>query len=193
MTPKAVAGMIAAGEFSVAIKRPFQRHWTVHYERGGIEDRDGAAFVGRLLKLVGKAARRAGGEMTALWVRENGDGKGAHVHILLHLPDGMTLRGKTRRWLKLAGCAFPARARVSKVRTIGGSLSAAERNPVKYGINTGIVRAYQLKGISAEAGAAMFLPRVGEGGPIMGKRCGWTQNIGNVSRKEPLRQPQNMV
>ena len=181
LTRQQVQGMMAAGEFSSAIKRPFQRHWTVHYERGGIDDRDGATFVSRLLKIVGQAARRAGGEMTALWVRENGDAKGAHVHILLHLPDGMSLHGRTRRWLRLAGLV--PRARVSKVRTIGRKLNMATVNPALYTANTGRVRAYQFKGASEQAGSELFLARFGEGGRVIGKRCGWTQNIGQRARK----------
>lgn len=86
LTRQQVEGMVAAAAFSDAKGFRFQRHWTVHYERAGIADRDGAAFVRQLLKVAGQTARREGGEMTALWVRENGHGKGAHVHILLYLP-----------------------------------------------------------------------------------------------------------
>ena len=114
-----VEGMIAAAQFAASANLNIQRHWTVHYERAGIADRHGAAFIGRLLKLVGKAARRAGGEMAAQWVRENGEGKGAHVHILLHLPAGMTLRGRTRHWIVTAGGTF--RLRVSKVGRSAGA------------------------------------------------------------------------
>jgi hypothetical protein len=40
------------------------------------------------------------------------------------------------------------------------------------------MRTYQLNDASAETGAATILGRFGHGGPIIGKRCGWTQNSG---------------
>jgi hypothetical protein len=172
--------MIEAAIFAERIGLAFNRHWTVHYEMAGIAEHDGAAFVGRLLALVRKHVRRAGGELAALWARENGDRKGGHVHILLHLPGGMTLRNRTRRWIKAAG-GNPAR-RVSRVRTIGGMLKNADIGAARYRANADAVLAYLAKGASKETGLALALPRSGEGGPITGKRAGWTANIGQAAR-----------
>ena len=168
--------IIAATKFSVAAKRPFNRHWTVHYERAGIAERDGARFIGHLLRLVAAQARRAGGELAAIWVRENGDGKGGHVHILMHLPAGLSLRNRTRRWIECAGGKY--RGNVSKVRSIGGQLSRAEKKGEHYRINLDAVLAYVLKGVDAATGDALGLARYGEGGLVIGKRCGRTQNVG---------------
>ena len=113
--------LIAATLFARSIGKPFNRHWTVHYELAGIAEHDAARFIGRLIDLARKQARRDGGELAAAWAREGGDGKGGHVHMMLHLPPGMTLKNRTRRWIKAAGGI--ARRRASKVRTIAGMKS----------------------------------------------------------------------
>ena len=178
--------MIEAANYAERIGLAFNRHWTVHYEMAGIAEPDGTAFVGRLLALVGKHVRRAGGKFAALWARENGDRKGGHVHILMHLPSGMTLQNLTRRWIKTAG-GNPVR-RVSKVRTIGGLLTNAKVGGAGYRSNADAVLAYLIKAASDETGRALALPRFGEGGPIIGKRAGWTQNIGAKARNAGVEQ-----
>jgi len=173
--------MIDAAHFAERIGLAFNRHWTIHYEMAGIAEHDGAAFVGRLLTFVRKYIHRAGGKLAALWARENGDGKGGHVHILLHVPSGITLRNLTRRWIKAAG-GNPVR-RVSRVRTIGATLANASIGGAHYQANADAVLAYLVKAASNETGEALGLPRHGEGGQIIGKRCGTSQNIGAKARK----------
>ena len=175
-----VLGMIEAACFAERIGLAFNRHWTVHYEMAGIAEHEGAAFVGRLLAMVRKHVRLAGGELAALWARENGDGKGGHVHILLHVPVGVMLRNRTWRWIKTAG-GCPVR-RVSHVRTIGGNLSNAQPTSAHYRRNADAVLAYLVKGASDETGSALGLFQHGEGGRIIGKRCGTSQNIGAKAR-----------
>ena len=92
----------------------------------GIAPEDGARFVGKLIDLVSKQARREGGRLSAIWVRECASDKGEHVHILMHLPAGMSLRNRTRRWIVAAGGTY--RAGVSKVTVIGGRLSKVEKS-----------------------------------------------------------------
>ncbi len=159
---------------------PFNRHWTVHYERAGIAEIDAVRFIGRLLKLAGDFARRHRGRLAAVWARENGDGKGGHVHILMHLPSGLSLVGKSRRWVRCAGGTY--RARVSRIRSIGGALISGNKGGEHYRYNAQVVRAYVLKGAECPAGEALALPRYGEAALIVGKRCGWTQNIGRAAR-----------
>lgn len=175
-------GMMAAAAFAETIDLAFNRHWIVHYQRAGIAEHDGARFVGRLLRLMAAQARREGGVLAAIWARENGDGKGGHVHILMHLPTGLSLRNRTRRWIVAAGGTY--RLRVSRVRIIGGRLSHATERGAHYQQNTGRVLAYLLKGASEATGLALDLDRYGEGGPIIGKRAGWTQNIGAAARQQ---------
>lgn len=169
--------LMAAARRSAHMGCPFNRHWTVHYEKAGIAEHDGARFVGRLLKLAGDHARRKIGPFTAVWVRESGEGKGGHVHILMHLPARIDLRGKTRRWVRLAGGKNTTR--VSRVRPIGGSLQCADSDSEHYRHSVGKVLSYVLKGASRDVGAALGLERCGERGLIVGKRCGRTQNVGS--------------
>jgi len=138
-------------------------------------------FVGKLLDLIGKQARREGGRVSAIWVRECASGKGEHVHILLHLPDGMSLRNRTRRWIVTAGGRY--RTGVSKVTPIGGWVSkvggSSKRRQVANAEN--VVR-YMMKAASGEIGALLGLTRYSAGGAIVGKRCGWTKAIGESER-----------
>jgi hypothetical protein len=196
-----VAELLDAATFALATDRVFQRHWIVHYGKAGVQPRDGMRFVSKLLNLVSKQARREGGEMTALWVRERASNYGEHVHILLHLPAGMRLQGRTRRWIEAAlnhgNGVFrhhyaPARPRardkswvkgVSLVRIVAGRLNKIEgNNSATHRENAANVVRYLLKSASPETGAALELTRTGRGGRIVGKRCGWTQNVGKRSR-----------
>lgn len=172
--------LAAAAEYAEQLGLPFNRHWTVHYESAGIDEANATAFIRRLLKLLGDYARRNGAQLAAVWCRENGKRKGGHVHILLHLPADLSLKGYTRRWVRLAG--GQCRKGVSHVRSIGVNLEAAKSGSEHYRQNVANVRAYLMKGATTEAGEALGLERFGIGGPIVGKRCGWTQNIGKTRR-----------
>jgi hypothetical protein len=181
LSRNAVTGMLEAAAFAERIGLAFNRHWTVHYEMAGIAEREGAAFVGRLLSVVRKHVRRKGSELAALWSRENGDNKGGHVHILLHTPADFTLKNCTRAWIKAAG-GRPVR-RVTKVRTIGRALTGGQSSAALHHANLDAVLAYLVKAASDETGRALGLPRYGEDGLIIGKRCGMTQNIGPSARR----------
>lgn len=170
--------LIAAARQAERMGLAFNRHWTVHYERAGIAEIDATRFVGRLLKLAGDFARRSFGRFAAIWVRESGHGKGGHVHILLHLPPGCILRGRTAKWVRLAGGNVTAR--VSRVRVIGGTLNASGSGGAHYRANLEAVLFYVLKGSSRETSEELGLPRHGDGGLIIGKRCGRTQNLGGA-------------
>jgi hypothetical protein len=71
---------------------------------------------------------------------------------------------------------------VSHIRSIAGSLQAAESGSDYYQRNLTVVRMYGLKGASQLAGESLGLEKYGIGGTIVGKRCGWTQNIGRAAR-----------
>ncbi len=177
--------LIAAGEFAEASGLRFNRHWTVHYERAGIAEHDATRFIGRLLKLAGDYARRHGGRLAAIWVREGGEGKGGHVHILIHLSPRLSLRGRTRRWVRLAGgrCI----AKVSRVRPIAGRVAAADADSEHYRHNASVVRKYVLKNAEDSAGEILGLTLKGQSGLVVGKRCGWTQNIGQDAMSRQAR------
>lgn len=176
LSDKQVAGLLEAAANAFATGRVFQRHWTVHYGLAGIKPEDGARFVGKLLDLVRKQARRMGGEMAAIWVRECASDKGEHVHILLHLPLGMSLRNRTRCWIEAAGGNY--RKGVSKVTIIGGRLAKAEGSSDAVAReNAANVLGYLLKASAVETGKRLGLSRLGQRGRIVGKRCGRTNNL----------------
>jgi hypothetical protein len=178
-----IEGMMAAMEAALTVNMPFNRHWIIHYERVGIAPENGAAFVGHVLRLVGAYARRHGGKSAAVWAREDGDGKGAHVHILLHLSEGLTLRHRVRGWIKAAGGRYKRNA--SKVKLIGGRLRCAYQTgegALHYHANLKAVQGYLTKAATVADAKALGLSRYGEGGRVVGKRCGWTQNLGVRSR-----------
>lgn len=159
---------------------PLTRHWTVDYEIAGIADRDGAAFVGRLLAIVSRFARERGGGFAAVWVREVGVRNGAHVHIALHLPRGWRLGYLTRAWIRRAGGTYCKG--VSRIRPIGGSLNCAWTSPALYRENLERLGNYFTKGSDSAVAAELGLELLKPGGAIFGKRCGRTQNIGNRAR-----------
>lgn len=181
LTDRQVTGIIDAATFAFATGRTFQRHWIIHYGKAGIGEKNGAKFVSRVLAMASKQARREGGELTALWVRERASDKGEHIHILLHLPADMRLHGRTRRWIEKAGGTW--QRGISRVRVIGGRLSKVETNrETRHAANAVNVTRYLLKAASNETGKHLKLSRSGRSGRIVGKRCGWTQNIGAAAR-----------
>ena len=167
--------LIEAGGRADAMGLRFNRHWTVHYENAGIREENAAKFIGHLLKLARDYAGRHGGQFACIWVREAGVSYGGHVHILMHLSAGLSLKGRTRKWIELAGgrCV----RKVSRIRTIAGSLQAAVRGGPHYDCNVQFVRNYLLKGGEDEAGQALGLLSFGRSGMVVGKRSGYSQNL----------------
>jgi hypothetical protein len=154
---------------------PLMRHWTVDYELAGIDDRDGAAFVGKLLALCGRFARVRGRTFAAVWVREVGVRNGAHVHIALHLPRGWRLGCLTRDWIRRAGGTYSKG--VSRITPIGGSLNCAWTSPALYRENLERLGNYFTKGSDSAVAAELGLELLKPSGAIVGKRCGRTQNL----------------
>lgn len=179
LTLAQVQSLWAAAERAAATGRPLNRHVTIHFGALGIADRDAAAAVTRYLKLWGDWARRRGYPVAWCWVRENdaGDGaKGSHVHILAHLPPGADLRRVQRGWVaKLTSGNVPRGAVLT--RRVGGGANLAHSAPEKYRSNLAAVLAYVSKGADRATAHALGLKRWGEGGRIIGKRCGWSAKL----------------
>lgn len=183
LTDAQVDEIISAANFAISTGRTFQRHWTVLYERAGIAEHNAAHFIGKLLDLVSKQARREGGNLTALWVREMGSVKGGHVHILLHLPPGMKLRNRTRRWIEIAGGTYcPQVSMMKRVRGTSLNSDNSVSNTCARANATNVAR-YLMKSSRLEKGESLGLGKCGRGGRIIGKRMGSTQNIGKAARK----------
>jgi hypothetical protein len=169
---------------------PFNRHLTIHWQQAGIPDERAAWATGRFLKLAGDwIAKRycentlqKRGRFAWAWVRENGERKGSHVHVLLHLPAGTRIGYMQRRWLRsIAGKPYsPSTINTSR---IGGTAGAAQSAPAAYRANLAAVVGYILKGTCAAAAVKLELDRLEPGGRIIGKRAATSQNIGRKARR----------
>jgi hypothetical protein len=82
--------------------RPFNRFITLLWERAGIDGRQAVQTTGRFIKLIGDWARRHGYRLVWAWVQEWGAVNGAHVHLLLHVPEHLDwhFRYMPRKWAK---------------------------------------------------------------------------------------------
>jgi hypothetical protein len=161
--------LVEAAQRAMAIGMPFNRHLTVHWEKSGLTDLQAAEATGRMLKLITDWARKKACAAPYAWVRENGPAKGSHVHILLHLPDGLAM-SLTRRWYRAATkCRRPRNGAV-KTRRIGGTASAAVSASEWYQANLAKLLHYLLKGVDEPTAKALGLDAWAAGGDIFGKR-----------------------
>jgi hypothetical protein len=183
LTVKQTAEIIAAAQFAACAGFPLNRHLTIHWEAAGIPDCQAAAATAAFLRLARDWLRKRGAPFAWVWVRENGDRKGSHVHILLHCRPELArdFAAMQRRWLRRV-TGNPYRPRVIRTARIGGTLTAAQTAPAVYAKNLAVVVGYLLKGASPEAARALGLMRVESGGSIIGKRAGTSQNIGRSAR-----------
>jgi len=77
---------------------------------------------------------------------------------------------------RIAAIEGNSRTWVSKVRGIGGRLARVDGKSRARANAENVVR-YMLKAGKTETGGRLGLSRSGEGGQIIGKRCGRTQNL----------------
>ncbi|MCJ8158551.1 hypothetical protein [Sphingomonas sp. LaA6.9] len=182
LTLRQASGIIEAAQFAYRVGLLFNRHVTIHLERAGVSDSEAAAAIGAFLTLARDWFRKQGKRTAWAWVRENGDGKGSHVHILLHVPVCVKWSGwRLRRWLeRITG--KPYQAGIIQTARIGGTTRAAATAPAAYQANLAAVVAYVIKGASPDAARALGLERLEDGGRIIGKRAGWSQNVGLSAR-----------
>lgn len=212
--------IIEAAQFAAAIGLPFNRHVTIHWEQAGIPDCRAAWATGRFLKLAGDWVAKRGGRFSKVernrqriawaWVRENGDRKGSHVHILLHLPvnkiagkngrpcadntpgkQRARLGNMSRRWLRSI-TGKPYRVGTIKTARIGGTANAAMTAPAAYQVNLAAVVGYILKGASPVAAQTLGLERLEAGGILIGKRAATSQNVGRAARERRNKLEENI-
>lgn len=165
-----------AAQLALQSGLPFNRFTTVHWEAAGVADDLGA--TGRLLKLMSDWLRSKGQQTAFIWVRENGNGKGAHVHILLHLPPDLVdaFNGRQRGWLTACGARW--RKGVLKSRSIGRSYRQALGGGPDYLANLSETVDYVLKGADQGTRERFGIKRSQNGGPVVGKRCSVSRNLG---------------
>ena len=183
-----VSNLIAASRHARSIGMPFTRMLSIHWQAAGVAPNDVAAATGRFLDIMTKALARHGSATTWLWVQENGEGKGAHIHILAYVPAEL-VRIMVRLqigWLRRI-TGNPYQSRVIRSDPIGGRrggrLGIEFTNPAHHAANLGNALAYVLKGAGRDAAAAFGLSRFNDGGRCIGKRCGVSQNISAKARK----------
>ena len=180
----AVARVLDAATFAGSIGLGFNRFLTIHWAAAGVSD--DLAATARWLKLAGDWIRLHGGQVAYVWIRETGPGKGAHVHILLHLPPNLAdgFNRRQRGWMTACGAAWKAGVRFS--RPIGRNLNHYARGEIdgrSYDANLAEVPDYVLKGATDTARERLGIDRQEPGGVIVGKRCGVSQNIGPEARR----------
>ena len=168
--------MLAAALFARMIGRPLNRHITVHWEAAGVPDAVAATATTAFLKYLREWLH---GATAYTWARESGEGKGSHVHILMHIPSGRRWTGaRSRRWLeRIARRPY----RVGTIRTVR-IRGSGEPDGAVYSANLHAVLAYVLKGVDTEAAAVLGIEQEA-GGLIVGKRCGTSRNIGAKARR----------
>jgi hypothetical protein len=173
--------------FALAIGLGFNRFTTIHWERGRVED--GYFATMRFLQLASAWVRSQGGEWAFVWVRENGPKKGEHVHILMRIPPALA-KGFRRRqagWIK--ACGAVRNEGVTHSVPIGWSLANADQTGYArehYERNLAEVLDYVLKGAGKDARGKLGLRRREPSGVIVGKRCGTSQNIGEMARRRGI-------
>ncbi len=180
----AASGLIDAAAFALAAGLGLNRFVTLHWAAGGVTD--DLAALARWLKLAGDWIRSCGGRFAYIWIRESGPDKGAHVHILLHLPpelaDGFDRR--QRGWQTASGAEWKAGVRYS--RPIGRNLrhyAIGEIYGQSYEANLAEALDYVLKGAERAAHERLGIRRKEPGGVIVGKRCSVSVNIGPAKRR----------
>ncbi len=184
LTKAQIANLTAAERHSSVIGLPFTRMITIHWQAAGVALADMVKATGRFLDLLTKALVRHGRKTAWLWTLENGDRKGGHCHLLVHVPAALVslLTRLQKGWLRRI-TGKPYRARVIRSKPIGRLLDLENGNPELHAVNLAEAFGYVLKGADPEAAAAFGLARLEAGGRIIGKRCGTSQNIAAKSRK----------
>jgi len=176
----AALGLVEAARHALRAGMPFNRHLTVHWGMGGIEDHEAAKATGKLTKLIGDWVRKRGGRFANAWVREMGARKGSHAHLLLHIPEGIHLGHMTRRWV--GGIVRVTPPKLVLTRPIGGVTRAAFSGSDWYEDNLAAVVSYLLKGVDPTTGETFGLDDFGMGGRIIGKRVSISQNLRQARR-----------
>jgi hypothetical protein len=184
LTSAQIANLEAAERHARAIGLPFTRMITIHWQAAGVALADMVKATGRFLDLLTKALARHKSKTAWLWILENGDRKGGHCHLLVHVSAALVslLTRRQMGWLRRI-TGKPYRKRVIHSDPIGGRLGLEAGNPELHAINLAAALGYVLKGASHKAASQFGLKRLEPGGRVIGKRCGTSQNIGAKARK----------
>lgn len=166
---KQAEGVIHAALHAERVGLPFNRHVTLRLEQVGVANADDVRAIGRFLKLFRDWLSSQGHSTAYAWVRESGYVIGSHVHILLHVPPDVALTGsRSRKWMKL----------LTGGRYQRGAIRTKRLPKAAYAANLDNLLAYLCKGLAPADVAALGTGRHKPGGVIVGKRAGWSENVG---------------
>jgi hypothetical protein len=178
-----VRNIMAAAVFTAQEHRPLNRHTTIHFDKAGIADP--VAALRSYTKLARDWLATKGAVLSYIWVRESGDRKGEHAHLLMHVPANLAsvFARRERGWRKLIGAK---RARGAfRSTAVGRSYRHAEVG-IQYGEHYADhlrdIVGYLVKGAEQRAVKALQLTRVAPGGELSGKRTGMSENINRTAR-----------
>jgi hypothetical protein len=166
---------IAAGMAAEALERGFNWFLTVHLQKARVPFQAHVA-VTKICKDIGDSIRRRCNLAPChVWILENPIEKGLHVHVLLHVPDGIItgLKKITLRSIRsVNGHAYPKVVHWVKIQNLWGLIG------------------YLLKGLNQldcgrlERECRIAIPERGRGlqGAIHGKRMGRSNLLMKAAR-----------
>ena len=178
LTAKQVDGIVTAAQTAWRRGLPFNCHVTIHWAKLGVADDATAAATGAFLTCARDWLRKRGLPFAYAYSREKSGDNGAHTHILAHLPPGTPWAfQRSKRWLEriCGGPYFAGGIRTHRIRGTGGGRVIL---PDLYAENLAEVVGYLTKGALPSVAAALALERVKPGGRVVGKRAGWSENVG---------------
>jgi hypothetical protein len=187
LTLAQVRNIMAAVVFTAKEHRPLNRHTTIHFDAAGIADP--VAALRAYTKLMRDWLRMQGAPFAYIWVREAGEHKGEHAHLLLHVPPDLTgaFARRERGWRKRIGATRALGA--FRSTPVGRSYRHAESGiqfGEHYSDHLAAIVSYLCKGAEARAVRALRLSRVEPGGELWGKRTGMSENIGRAARQRAV-------
>ena len=171
-------GIITAAETAWRRGFPLNCHVIVHWAKLGVPDAAAAAATAAFLTSVRDWLRKRGLTLAYVYARENSEENGAHTHILAHLPPGTPWAfQRSKRWLeRITGEPyFTGGIRTRRIRGTGDGRVIL---PDLYAENLAEVVGYLTKGALPAVASALALERVKPGWRVVGKRAGWSENIG---------------
>ncbi|MEP2990614.1 MAG: hypothetical protein ABJN65_07055 [Parasphingorhabdus sp.] len=172
------------------VRSEFNRFITIHWQKGGLTDREAAWATGRFIKYCSDWMRHHRSPCVWLWVREN-DGDqgriGTHVHILFHVPPDLAplFRKFPYRWIKLISTCKPMKGML-KSKTIRG-YSSLVSSPELYLANLDYYVHYILKAAPADVADRLCLRFSEKRGRVIGKRAAVCQLL--LERIKSARRP----
>lgn len=166
LTEKQVDSIFSLAEKAYEDGCPLNRFFTVHLKGTG-EYKDPQKFITGLMEHSRKWLKRRGLPVCYVWVLENGQYKGVHVHFLIHIPEGFQVRFKRsmRAWVSFEWTKTSVRVEGVKYPPLG---ELNEHSPI-YG-----VLKYHGKGIQPSV-AHLFNIMPKYQGAIIGRRCGFSR------------------